>query len=235
MNADMTTEPFTYPVRSTEGRNVILALTAAVLAVALGFRYTAVLLPTIAGFVPLLITLCATTLLVGYLSCVLADTGTSPPTPPIRTIANAGVKTLILILGTILFPFGLLAVTILQFTTGGTPNGLVPSTMFLAGSTGAFFLFLAIAYVLPGFLAPLGRGNSLRSTVRWRHLYGLRELAYLGWWAIGFPIVVFGLWLVTVTIESTGVEGIVAALGASYLLLAGTRAIASNLDTAAAD
>jgi hypothetical protein len=228
-------EPFRYPVATGAGRTGLVVVAGAVLAVALGVRDAVALLPAAAAVVPAAAAGVVLVLLAGYLAHVLVADGAdpSPPGVGLRSVAGAGVRALALSVAVLLVPAVLLGATVLAFVEARATSGEVPP-LFLVGSTAALVAFMAAAYGLPAAVAAVTRAGRLWAAVDADAVVPvLTDPAYVARWTVGFPLVVLAVGAGAVTVGSADVTGLLAALVAAYLLLAGVRAVGEGCDRGA--
>lgn len=211
-----------YPTRGIAS----LGVAGMVVAVAIGYRYTAEFVPSIVALVPGVVTLAAIVALLGYLSQVLVDDGQSPPPFEIGTSFRTGLKSLAIAAAYLTVPGIVMVTTILSFVeTGGDASNGVPA-VFLISSTAALFFVLASVYALPAALAATTKTGTVRAAFDQERVFpALGELSYATGLTTGFTLFGIGLIPVTITLDSGDIAGLLSALFGAYLLLVGSRVI----------
>lgn len=229
----MIEEALSYPIRSRRGRRAVLVVAALVVAVAVGIRYAVAFSPTVVALVPAAVGAAAIVLLSGTLSRLLVDDDRSPPAVD-RSVIRIGARTVALSAAVLALPTTLLLSTVVAFVDAGAGSTDGVPTLFLVGSTGALFCFVAAGYVLPAAIAASTRTGRLRSALD-RHLLVpvLSDTAYVAAWTIGFPLLVVAAAPASVTVRSNDVTGLLSAPLAAYLLLVGTRIVGTGVRRAA--
>lgn len=209
-----------YPTSGTS----TVAVAGLVVAIAIGYRYTATFVPSIAALLPGAVTAIAAVALVGYLSQVLVDESDSPPSIDLGSSFRIGCKSIAITAAYLVVPVAVLVTTIGSFSQTGGDAG-VPA-FFLISSTAALFFFLSSAYALPAALAAATKTESLRAAFdRERVGPPLTDLSYVTGWITGFTLFGIGFVPVSVTLDSGTVAGLLAAVFGGYLLLVGSRVI----------
>ena len=226
----MDVEPLRYPVTGSTGRYAVPVLGGTVLAVGIGLRYASLLTPSIVGILPAIGAVVAASLLAGYLTTVLAVSNTTPPEFALGQV-KAGFRTLLL--GAVLFALPLLlllaALVNALSLASGVGTGVV--ALFVLGATMALGVVLAVAYVFP-IVIVRASDRSIRTALSLEGLLPVvRETGYLLWWALGFWLTAVGVVLLSVTIRSGQITGVVTAFLAGYTLLAGSRALRRGYET----
>lgn len=226
----MDVEPFRYPVTGSTGRYAVPVLGGTVLAVGIGVRYAVLLSPSIVGVIPAVGALVAASLLAGYLTTVLTASNATPPEFSIEQV-NAGFRTLLL--GAVLFaiPLFLLLAALVNALSleSGVGTGVI--AVFVLGATVTLGVVLAVAYVFP-VVVVRATDRPMRVALSLERLLPIvRETGYLLWWALGFWLTAVGVVLLSVTVRSGQLEGVVAAFLAAYTLLAGSRAVRRGYET----
>ncbi|AHG02209.1 hypothetical protein HALLA_20120 (plasmid) [Halostagnicola larsenii XH-48] len=210
-----------YPTRGADS----LTVAGIVVAVAVGYRYTAEFVPSIVAVVPGTVTMAGIVLLVGYLSQVLIDDSQSPPPIDVRSALGAGIKSLGIAIGYLVVPTVVMVTTVLSFVeTGGDASNGVPA-VFLISSTAALFFFLTSAYALPAALAAATTDGVRAAIDREQVFPALGELSYATGLITGFTLFGIGLIPITTTLGSGDIAGLLSALFGAYLLLVGSRVI----------
>lgn len=211
-----------YPTRGTAS----LAVAGIVVAVAIGYRYTAEFSPSIVALIPGAVTMAAIIALLGYLSEVLVDDDRSPPPFEITTSFRVGLKSLGVATAYLAVPGAVIVTTVLSFIeTGGDASNGAPA-IFLVSSTAALFFVLASVYALPAALAATTKTGSIRAAFDQEQVFpALGELSYVTGVTTGFTLFGIGFVPVTITLDSSDIAGLLAALFGAYLLLVGSRVI----------
>lgn len=226
-----------YPTRGPASRDGLAVLTTLALAVALAGRYAAAVYPGAAALGFLAVAAAAVVAWLGYVGRVLAGTvGTAlasgdgalvhvpgdaselPASGGVRGLLATGVRVAAASVPYLGAPFGLLYVTVLGLG-GVAPEGVQGGggLALLAGGTVSFLLALAFVYAYPAALCELAATGSLgRALAPWRFRDVLAHAAYLYAWTGAFSIAVLALAAYGRVLTSSGVFGLLAALGAGY-------------------
>ncbi|MCL9813866.1 hypothetical protein [Natranaeroarchaeum aerophilus] len=220
-----------YPVADSDGRVATLRTIAALLAFALGVRYTGVLVPSALALVTIAVTGVALTVLFGTLAQVLADPSRieafsirSSFVPGLRALALATVA---------LAPPLLLLASMVGDVSGEPPTSEATGVVLLFGSTATLLFFFACLYVFPALLAiATTRGSVRRAADRELLVPVLSDLSYLSRWTLGLVLLIPAMSLVTTSLQSGEVAGVLAAGGAALLWVAGARVVGDGYDMA---
>ncbi len=213
-----------YPTRGTPS----LGVAGIVVALAIGYRYTVEFLPSIVALVPATATVTVFAVLVGYLSRVLVDDDQAPPPLEVGSSLLSGFKSLGIAVAFLVIPVALMLTTVSSFAEAGADGGEIPP-VFMISSTAMLFLFLASVYALPAAVAATTKTQTMRAAFDRKRVFPvLRELPYVTAWVTGFSLFVVGLVPVSITIGSADVAGLLASLFGAYLVLAGSRIIATG-------
>ncbi|NKE34917.1 DUF4013 domain-containing protein [Natronococcus sp. JC468] len=200
-----------------------------VVAIAVGCRYVVEFVPSIVAVLPGAATALALAVLVGYLSRVLVDEGRAPPRLEVGPSALSGIRSLGIAAVFLAGPVALLLATASSFAEAGAGgSGEIPAA-FLVSSTATLFLFLACAYALPAAAAAATKTGSVRAAFdRERVAPALGRLPYVTAWTTGFALLGIGLVPISIAIRSGDIAGLLAALFGAYLVLAGSRVVATG-------
>ncbi len=215
-------------LRSAETIRSIAIVAACVLAIAIGGRYAAVLLPAVGGGIVLLIVMSIILYMIGYVFAIGYELAPQTGLDGVVTVLKTGRDTVVITVVVAAAPIGLLALTAVA-AADGIPTGGGASVAFLLGSTTAIATVLAAMYVIPVMIAVRLRGRSFRhALVLSESRNVLRTTGYLGSWAIGFAAVALAGWFGSITARSPGVVGVLSAVVAAYLLLVAVRSWSSE-------
>lgn len=218
-----------YPLVNGEGHRALLAGIASLLAMAIGFRYAVSLYPIVLALAPAALSLLASLVLAGTLSGVLSRP--DAPIPSLRRAATDGTIGLALAAATMALPVALLLGSVVSFSGLESALDSGAPVFSLLGSTSALLLFVAVSYALPAMVRGAVRTRRLRTATD-RALLGqvLGSVLYLRAWTIGFPVLVLAWGLASVALTASTAVGVLAATGASYLLLVGVHVLGAGYD-----
>ncbi|MDJ1434022.1 DUF4013 domain-containing protein [Halostagnicola sp. A-GB9-2] len=220
----MLVDALKYPTRGTPA----LGVAGIVVAIAIGYRYTVAFVPSVAALVPGTATMIAFAVLVGYLSHVLVDDDRAPPPLKVGASLRSGFKSLGISVVFLAIPLVLMFTTVSSFVEAGSDGGEIPA-VFMVSSTAMLFLFLVSVYALPAAVVAATKASTMRAAFDREQVFpALRELPYVTAWITGFTLFVIGLVPVSITIGSADVAGLLSSLFGAYLVLAGSRIIATG-------
>lgn len=222
----MISEPFRYPLREGTGRTAALKTAGSIVAITLGLRYTVAFAPSSLALGPMAATGVALVLLTGFVSEVLVADDSEAQRRSLRATIRTGLVTLALTVGFLAIPMVVLVTTVTGFIGGESPPGSDEAPLLLLGSMSSIVAFVALAYALPAAITAVARTGRLRAALDFETMLpALRDPIYFLRWTVGFTLLVLAVGCAAVTIRSTDVVGLLAALVAAYLLIAGMRAI----------
>lgn len=220
-----------YPLADPNGRVATLRTVVALLAFALGVRYTGVLVPSVLALVTIAVAVTALVVLFGTLSQVLADPeGVGGLT--LRSSLAPGLRALALAIIALAPPLVLLASTVAD-VTGEPPASEGAGVVLLLGSTATLIFFFACLYVFPALVAiATTRGSVRRAADRDLLVPVLIDLSYLSRWTLGLVLLIPAVSLVTTSLQSGELVGVLATGAAAVLSVAGARVVGDGYDMA---
>ncbi|WP_226482919.1 hypothetical protein [Natrinema amylolyticum] len=220
----MISDALRYPVSDALGRAALLRCGVSVVAIAVGSRYAGAFAPSIVALVPALVALLALVVLFGTTASLLGS-DEERPQPSVRAVVRPGLEALALSIVLLVPPIALLARSLIE-----TPAALAlengAGLFSLVSSTAAVFFFIACTYVYPAAVAASVSTGRLRAAVEAETLLPvLIDPTYFLRWAVGFSFVVLAVWFTVTAVRRGDVLGLIAAVTAAYVLVAGTRAV----------
>lgn len=213
------------------GRIATLMAVTAVMAVAVGFRYTAAFAPSVPAVVAAVIATVGLVVLAGELSQVLL----SPErvgSLSVRSSLRAGAVALTISTITLVPPILLLVSTFSDAAANPPTNG-GSGIVLLIGSTLSVLYFLASLYVLPVLIAVATSGDAVRSGFERDVVVPvLRDLSYLSRWTVGLTLAIPAVGLAATSVRSGGPVGLLSAALAAVLVVASARVTGTGYATA---
>lgn len=220
-----------YPLVDPNGRTATIRATAALIAFALGVRYTAVFAPAALALATVGVSVLALVVLSGVLSQVLCAHD-RVESLSVRSSLRSGVGLLALAL-VMLAPAVLLLASTVVDAIAEPPDGGARGVLLLIGSTASMVFFLACAYVYPVLASASATAGSIRAAFdRDVVVPVLLDLSYLSRWTVALALSIPAMGLLVATIRSGGPTGLLAAVFAAVLTVASTRVIGDGFETA---
>ncbi|MFC6810489.1 DUF4013 domain-containing protein [Natrialbaceae archaeon GCM10025810] len=217
-------DALSYPAGDEIGRAALRGSVVSVVATAVGVRYAAVLAPSSLAVVPALIALLGVVALLGTATLVLVP-GARGSSASVRSALRFGLRSFAVSIGFLLPPIVLLALSVTAMTEGPAVGGST-RVLTLVPSTASILFFAACAYVYPIALAAVASAGRVRAAADADAIVPVAtDPAYFLRWTVGFSLVVLATWLVVTTVSRGDAFGLLAAVAAAYLVVAGTRAV----------
>ena len=218
----MISDALRYPVSDALGRAALLRCGVSVIAIAVGLRYAGAFAPSIVALAPALVALLGVVVLFGTTAFVLgADE--QRPLPSVRAVVRPGLRALALSVVLLAPPIALLAQSLI-----GTPDAFENGAglFSLVSSTASIVFFVACSYAYPAAVAASVSTGRLRAAAEAETVLPvLTDPTYFLRWTVGFSAVVLAVWFTATAVRRGDVLGLIAAATATYVLVAGTRAV----------
>ncbi|MFC4437617.1 MULTISPECIES: DUF4013 domain-containing protein [Natrialbaceae] len=221
-----------YPVGDEIGRATLLRSGISVVAIAVGLRYAAALVPATLALVPATVALIGVVVFFGTTSFVLVS-DERRPRPSVRAVVRPGLGALALAVAVLVPSTALLARSLTE-TPEALENGA--GLFSLVSSTALVFFFVACTYVYPVAVAASASTGRLRAAAEADTLLPvLTDPAYFLRWTVGFSLVVLATWFAVTAVRRGDALGLIAAAVAAYLHVAGARAVGIGYARASGD